>query len=328
LPKRNVLNLWLIGLVLTLSIFSMPADASNQAKPGKVTRTDGIAATVGDRAVTDRDVTDRMRLIMISSGMPDTPDLVARLRPQVVAALVDEAVRIQEAARLKLKVEDADIDKAFAEIAKQNNLSADKFLSMLKKAGINPQTLRHQIRAQLLWVKVVTRKIRPTINVSESDIDAEIAQQKTLAGQQEYLIAEIVLPFDSLKSASQASDLAERIAKQVRVKPTSFPELARQFSRAAGASQGGNAGWFVAAQLPSERAAVIGEARAGMVLGPIKTADSYDVIMVRDMRTRTIVENPNREEIATRIGLERLDRQQRRYLMDLKSASFVDIRAQ
>ena len=46
-------------------------------------------------------------LFLASSGMEDSPELERRLMPQVVQSLIDERLKLQEAKRLKITVNDA-----------------------------------------------------------------------------------------------------------------------------------------------------------------------------------------------------------------------------
>jgi peptidyl-prolyl cis-trans isomerase SurA len=56
-------------------------------------RHDGIAAVVNNQAITRADVNDRMKLIMISSGLPNTPEMIAKVGPQVINALIEETAK-------------------------------------------------------------------------------------------------------------------------------------------------------------------------------------------------------------------------------------------
>ena len=77
-------------------------------------RSEVIVMVVNEDAITRSDLNDRMNLIMASSGLRPTPDTVAKLTPQIVNALVDEQIRLQEARRLDLEVSQAEINEGFA----------------------------------------------------------------------------------------------------------------------------------------------------------------------------------------------------------------------
>jgi peptidyl-prolyl cis-trans isomerase SurA len=68
-----------------------------------------IAAVVNEDIITLFDVQSRMGMVMVSSGMENTPDLQRRLMPQVVDALIEERLKLQEATRLKIKTTETEI---------------------------------------------------------------------------------------------------------------------------------------------------------------------------------------------------------------------------
>ena len=113
---------------------------------------------------------------------------------------------------------------------------------------------------------------------------------------------------------------------QIRAQPDSFPALARQFSKAAGAAQGGDIGWVSAGQLPAEIEAELPASKPGTLIGPIKTPAGLHILLVREKRTRSEENLPNREAITQKIGMERLERMQRRYFLDLRSSAFLENR--
>lgn len=274
------------------------------------------------------DVNDRLKLIMVSAGLPNTPDVVAKVKPQVIGGLIEEAIKRQEGARLKLTADPAEIDDAIKDIAAQNKMTPDQFQEMFKRGGIPMRTLKDQIRSQLLWVKIVTKQLRPQIEISESDIDVELENIKAKMGQNEYLVSEIILPIDRPQDEGDALQLGQKMIAQIRAKPESFSALARQFSRAAGAVQGGDLGWVAGVQMPEELENALNHAEKGDVIGPTKTPGGMHILLVRNKRARTESNLPSRDDIANRIGMERLDRMQRRYLLDLKSSAFLDARGQ
>ena len=56
-----------------------------------------IAAVVNDEVISVFDLVSRMRMVMISSNMPDTPETRQRIATQVLRSLIDEKLELQEA---------------------------------------------------------------------------------------------------------------------------------------------------------------------------------------------------------------------------------------
>ena len=319
----------LIGALAAIPVF--PAQAQNMAAPAaraqSTAPSESIAAVVNSSAITASDVAERRRLIMVSSGMPDTDDMRARVTPQIVNMLIDEALMLQEAKRLGIEIEDKDIRDGFAALAAQNKFTPEQFAQILSRSGLTPAALNSQIRAQLAWSKVVARKVRPQIEITENQIDAAIDRLKRDEGKEEYLVAEIYLPVENPDQERDVKQLADRLTTEMKAGKAPFSAVAAQFSQAASASKGGDKGWVQKGQLPEAVDEALGAMKPGELSLPIRSLTGYHILLLRKKREITAETMPTRDEMLNRIGNEQLDRMQRRYLLDLKSAAFIERRA-
>ncbi len=138
----------------------------------------GISYVVNDRMISDLEVKERMKLIMSSSNIPDTAQNRQRLMPQIQGMLIDEAIKLDAAHSEDIDVGPDEINGGIARIAEQNNFSFQQFLELLKAQGIPKSTLENQVRSEIAWGKYVQKELRPMINISDYDINAEIERLK------------------------------------------------------------------------------------------------------------------------------------------------------
>lgn len=306
--------------ILALFVFVCVAPSADAA------RSESIAAVVNEDAITLSDVNDRMALIIASSGLPNSPDVRAKLASQIMGSLVDEQIRLQEARRLDLSVSQEEINQGFATVAQQNNLSADEFRTMITRGGLNIRTMEAQIRSQIAWSKVVQTKLRPQVVVTESDIDAHLERLSNNMGKPEYLVSEIFLPLDASQDELQVRQLAQKLVQEIRSGKAPFFKIAQQFSKSAGAPQGGDMGWIAQGQLQQELDIVLPQIASGQVSDPVRSASGYHILSVREQRLVAPENLPTRDQVMGLLGTQRLERIQRRYLLDLKSAAFIENR--
>lgn len=285
-----------------------------------------IVAVVNEDAITQKDLNDRMKLIMVSSRMPNREDIRSKLAPQIINSLIEEQIMMQEAKKLGLEVSPEDIEKGFESLAQQNKMSADHFKEMLRRGGIAVSTLKRQITAHLSWSLVIQKRIRPRINVTERDIDDVLARLSKNVGRSEYLLAEIFLPADKKADEAKVKQLALSMATEIRAGRASFYKLAQQFSQSAGSSKGGDLGWVQDGQLDKDMAAAVEGLSVNQVSNPIRSPNGYHLLFLREKRQLTAENLPDRDKVATMLGLERLDRMQRGYMLDLKASAFIDNR--
>jgi len=199
-------------------------------------------------------------------------------------------------------------------------------MAMLKRASVNTSSMTQQIKAQVAWSKVVQARLRSRVVISERDIDDAIERMRAKIGTTEYLAAEIYLPLDGAAKEQQVRKLARGLVQGIRSGKASFFKLAQQFSQAVGAAGGGDKGWVNEAQLSDELLKALKTAGKNKVTNPIKTVNGYYILLMRDKRTLSEDTIPSREQIEYGIGNERMDRLQRQRLMDLRLASYIDVR--
>ncbi len=316
--KRNA---FLILACLTLWVVAFMSDAM----PARA-QDAGIAVVVNEDAITMADVKDRMRLIMLSSGFPDTDEIRQKLAPQIIGSLVEEQLKLQEAAREDIDVSLEEVSAGFAQLSQQNNFTAEQFQKILADAGVNIATMERQIKSQIAWGKVVQKKFRPRIVIGDSDIDAFIAHIEATKGKPEYLLAEIFIPVDKPDQEADAKSFVQNLVAQARSQKIPFSKLAQQFSRAPGAPKGGDLGWMQEDQLADELAAAVTGMEKGSVSDPVRSARGYHLLLLRDVRIITDESIPSREQVEEILGIQRLERAQARHLLDLKSAAFIESR--
>ncbi len=266
-------------IVLFLVTLSLPASAA-ETRPGARA---GIAAVVNDDAITFSDIRTRMHLYML--GMPPNPppEALKKIEQQTLGKLIDETLQLQEAKRLGIAVEEKQVDAGLAQLATNNKMSPEQFQEKLAATGIKPATLKLKIRAEIAWGMVVRRKLRPQVNVSESEIDNEVNRLARSRGKAEYQVAEILLPVTSAETESLTREDARKILDQLS-SGGSFPQLAKQFSKAPGAAQGGDLGWVQEGQLDPALDQALARMEPGQLTPPIKTERGYHILFLRDKR--------------------------------------------
>lgn len=242
-----------------------------------------IAAVVNDSVITTTDLEQRLRLAILSSGLPDNAEVRAHLLPQILRGLVDEQLQSQEAKRLDLSVTKEEISQALEHIAHDNNIPGD-MLQFISSHGASPEAMTAQIRSGLLWNKVVQRELRPRVDIGDDEIDAVIERVRADAGKEEYLVSEVLLTVDNPKDEEQVRQVAENLVQQLKG-GANFAAIARQFSQGTGATQGGDIGWIQQGQLAPELNRALAAAGPGQVSDPIRTSNGFHILGVRDKRT-------------------------------------------
>lgn len=242
-----------------------------------------VAAVVNGQAITSADVDSRSRLVLSSIGQPPTPDAMARIRSQVVRALVDERLRLQEVQRRRILVTDREVADQVGRIEQRQGAPPGGLARQMAASGIDPRTLYDQLRSQIGWFRVVRQQLGTQAEIQPAEIDEQIKALQAATGQPEFLLSEILLPIDDPAQEAEVNRTAEQIIGRLRG-GAPFPPIAVQFSQGVSAQEGGDLGWVRAEQLDAEIAQVAAAMPLGAVTNPLRTIGGLAIILKRGQR--------------------------------------------
>lgn len=263
----------------------LPMAVSFICLPGTVAaqQTLRAAAVVNDEIVSMLDVEQRLLLSILATGQKDSPKLRQRMLSQVVRNLIDERLQAQEAERLDIKVTEAQVQTAMDDIAKQNNMSRAQFQRLLESRGIMSESMMSQIRAQIVWQALIARRIRPSAQVSQDEVNDAVQRIRANRGSVMWELSEIFLRVDNPGQDEEVRRNAERLLEQLRAN-ADFRLLAREFSQSATAARNGEVGWIRKGQMSEEIDAAVELLRPGQISRPIRTLSGYHIIWLKNQR--------------------------------------------
>lgn len=291
---KRLLRSTLFGLTAAFSIAALPVvvPVASAQEAGR------IAAIVNEEAITMTDVMGRLQLAVASSGLPDNVETRQRLLPQVLRLLIDETLQVQEARKREIQVTADELDQELADLAQRNRMTLDQFKQALAQAGIPFSTMRQQTIAHVAWGKLVQRMIRPTVQVSDDEVNGYIERIKANAGKPEYLVSEIFLSVDKTADERQVAQLAEQLVDRIG-QGAPFAAVAQQFSQSSGAAAGGDLSWIQQGQLEDNLDRALQQLRPGQFSRPIRGASGYHILWLREQRT-VAAGDPNNIQVSIR----------------------------
>jgi peptidyl-prolyl cis-trans isomerase SurA len=263
----------LLGVcALALTAITGPSRAADEAER--------VAAVVNDDVISLHDLDMRLKLVLLSSNLPDTVETRSRVMPQVIQRLITEHLELQEAQKQKVEIESGEITNAVGNIERQNNMPRGAMEKLLRARNVDPDTLRQQIKADLAWNETVRQELTRDIHVGDDAVNTRLDNLKSSIGKPEYLAGEIFLAVDGPRNEEQVRSLAERLIEQMR-NGAPFTSLAQQFSQNGG---GGQLGWVSEGMLDDELMRALGRLQVNSITPPIRANDGYHILMLLDKR--------------------------------------------
>lgn len=264
-----------------------PAEASTAAPQGL---SESVAAVVNDDIISTYDLAQRMRLLIATSGIQPTQQNIAQFQREALVSLVDERLQLQELRhqekeqKIEIVATDEELNGEIADMAKNNNMSAQQFVASLENQGIGVGTLMEQIRAQTSWQRWIRGRYGSRLRIGEDQIKAQQQRLAASASKPQYQISEVFLDANRVGGMETAVTGATQLIGQMQ-QGAPFQAVARQFSASATAAAGGDAGWISAGEMAPEIDAALEQMRPGQLSRPIQVRDGVYIIYLRDKRS-------------------------------------------
>ncbi|CAI3926024.1 Peptidyl-prolyl isomerase [Commensalibacter communis] len=243
-----------------------------------------IIAIINGNLLTQRDVNNREQLFQLTAGVRLTPDVLQRMRPQLIKQLITERLHTQEMLRRNVNVPPEQIAEAIADIEKRNGMPPNALRNQLSSDGVSMSTLIDQIRLQLGWSRVLQQELGSQSRITAQEVEQRQKALKQEVGQPEYLLNEIFIPVENARHPEQELQFTKTIIQQLR-NGAPFPIVAAQFSQAQSALQGGALGWVQKDNLDPEVASLVSKMPIGAISNPIQVAGGYIIAMLSGKRT-------------------------------------------
>ncbi|WP_459772918.1 peptidylprolyl isomerase [Asaia astilbis] len=245
---------------------------------------DAILGTINGQVLTERDVDNRGKLFALSTGLNISPDLMKRLRPQIIRQLTDERIKTQEILKRHINVEPLQIAQAINNIESRNGMPKNALRDRLALDGVSLTTLIDQIRVQIGWMQVLREEISGRGRITAREITQREEALRAEEGRPQYNVSEIFVPVADPRHSEAELDFTKTIITQLR-NGAPFPIVAAQFSQAQTALDGGTLGWVQEDSLDPPVVDIVKQMPIGAISNPVKVAGGYVIVTVNGKRT-------------------------------------------
>ena len=172
-----------------------------------------IAATINGEMISNKDLQERANLFALTTGININDKNKKMVSDKVLQNTVDEKIKIQEAEKQGIHVSDKEIKEAYRNFEKSNGVPAGKFANVLKEYQVSRDVFMTQIKANLLWNKLVANRMGRGADVSEREVKDEYARIKKDMNTPKYMVSEIVI---KRKDGEHIGELVEILQKDPR----------------------------------------------------------------------------------------------------------------
>jgi len=287
-----------------------------------------ILVVVNKDVITAADVEERIRLINLGAGKPVTTPIPEDMRKQIIQGMVEESLQLQAAKSKKIKVEEADVEKALENLAKDNKMSLEAMVKMLRTNGISKQTMLTRLRAQMAWVRFVREVYGPLVHISDQEVDKVLSQAKDVKlespspDEMEITLCQAIFDVSPQTPEEVMMIMGPKIEETHQAKGCpAFLKAASGFGAKVDANR-----VVKLAQLPAPLKPLIQKAKVGTCIQPTMTLDGLVVTMVCSKRMPKVAPppEPTRDMASNAVEQEKLGKRAAQEMAKLKSVAFIE----
>lgn len=245
---------------------------------------DAIIVTIGDEPILWSDVSKALHVASdrqtklgptgkLSGGAMSTADANALLDQ-----IIDQRVLATKVREFNLTVAEDELDVEIQNFLKNQNITHEKFLELLKQEGETEESHREEFRTQLETQRFVGRVIRPLVSVTEEEVkNYYLTQNKAPDATQKIRLRSLVIEIPESMNEQNKKAKTELIAK-IRKEIDSgspFVNLVKLYSESPDALKTeGILAAKASLDLPSELRDRIKDLKPDAVVGPLPIGSS------------------------------------------------------
>lgn len=169
-----------------------------------------IKIIVNSQAITSVDIARRVAFLRLQRT---GGDLNKKAREQ----LIEEALKLQEAARARVLVSDAAVDASFERFATSNKMTVKQLTQVLNQAGVTPKHFKSFIRVQMSWPRV-TGGIGGGGQSTQDLVTKMLERGADKPSTTEYILQQVIFVVPESKRSQSVLNARKREADQLRAR--------------------------------------------------------------------------------------------------------------
>jgi peptidyl-prolyl cis-trans isomerase SurA len=273
-----------------------------------------VVLLVNGEPITALDIEQRAKLDQLSTHkLPSRQD--------VIDELITEKLKIREGKKWGLEVSDSEVDTAFSTMAARMRMNPEQLIKELAKSGVNAATLKHRIKADIVWPQLVRGRYQASLQIGEKDLVGAKEQKSDDTGYDYYLrpILFLIPP----GSPEGFIDTRRRDAESLRARFQGCDEglaLARALKDVAVREQVVRS----SADLPPELRKVLDGIEVGKLTPPELTKFGIEMHAMCAKKESTAENMPGKRKARDSIMSERYEQRSKQYLNEIRRGAMLE----
>jgi peptidyl-prolyl cis-trans isomerase SurA len=255
--------------------------------------------------------------------------MLFKVREDMLNRLIYQKLQDQEVERLKIKIDESEIDQTIERIKEENFYTDEDLRLTLANEGLTMEEYRGQIKEQILRTKLINFNVRSKVVITKEDITSYYKNHPDkYGGKKKYHLYNIIIKvplFADEREKDKIKARMDEILTELKA-GKSFETMAKTYSESSLGAWGGDLGLFRLDELSPQLQNTIKEMKAGEFTPVLDTDQGFQIFFVKE-----IVETSGKplEEVSPEIEKilfnEIVEKKFQSWLEELRNQSVIKI---
>ena len=212
--------------------------------------------------------------------------MLFKVREDVLNQLIDQKLKDQEIERLKIKIDEREIDQTIERIKEENFYTDEDLRHTLANEGLTMEEYRERIKEQILRTKLINLKVRSKIVITKEDITSYYNNHPDkYGGKKKYHLYNIIIKVPLFADETEKDKIKARMDEILTELKAgeSFENMAKTYSESSLGTEGGDLGLFRLDELSPQLRNAIKEMKAGEFTPVLDTDQGFQIFFVKEI---------------------------------------------
>jgi len=223
---------------------------------------------------------------ILSEGYPAEKEreIIYQKKMEALNSLIDDKLADQKIKEAGISVKESEIDGAIEQIKSMNRYSQEELQQALAVSGLNMAEYREGIRKQILRNKLISQEVTSSIVITQTEIQAYYdAHAETYSVKKKYNLRNIFMAYPSEADARKSVYSRMEQALMQLKEGSPFAAVAKEYSEAINASDGGELGFFTIDDLSGSIQTAVSNMTQGEFSSIIETDQGLQIFYVEEI---------------------------------------------
>ncbi|MGV8059787.1 MAG: peptidylprolyl isomerase [Smithellaceae bacterium] len=295
---------------------------------------DKIVAVVNDEVITLKELNETfepyLKRIEETYKGNDKEEVIKQAKDSILQRLIDNMLIEYEAKKSGTNVKDEEVMNVLKDMLAKQNIRMEDFLKKLESEGNSLTSVKNDIKAQLMRLRLMRREIKSKIVISDQEIGEYYNQHRDeYEGKEAVRIKQILFLLPPNADKTTKMKIKEN-ANKIQIRASngeSFDSLAAQYSQGPAAVQGGDVGFIEKGGMIPEVETVAFGLPLEQISRVIESSIGFHIIKVIDKRGAGLKSIAAvREEIKTTLEDGKLEKKYDEWISSVRKKSHIEIR--